>query len=124
MSDASRESYREDLLEFARRRQQQAKQDDRGTVEAHLVQAYLSANGSTPTCKNLVDTVLEAEGRNDPKLHSWLSSRRASNILRGMGFVTRHTNRGSEATIEHERLAALCRRYGIDSTITSTVTSR
>ena len=107
--------YTNDLLEYAMVREQQDQEERKDTVEAKLVKAYVGwpSNSPSPTVGALVDKVLADDAGNDPRLPTWLSPKRAGTILSSLGFQTRHTNRGSEATIEGKRLAALCKRYGI-----------
>jgi hypothetical protein len=115
MGEPNQTEYRNHLLEFARKMEEQAKTDSRGTVEAMLVQAFVDSFGPRPsTCKELVDWVLRTES-DDPSLKNWLTPKKASIILRNMGFETSHTNRGSVASIEPERLNALKKRYGIEA---------
>lgn len=115
MGEPNRTQYREDLLEFARKMEDQARTDNRGTVEAMLIQVFVDSQATkSPTCKELVEGVLASGSEHDPKLRMWLTPKSASSILRNIGFETTHTNRGSVATIEPERLDALRKRYGID----------
>jgi hypothetical protein len=108
--------YRADLLEFCKNLEQQAAADRRESVEGNLLAAYVSWPGNNaPTCKNLVQAVLDEDKGNDPSLQRWLTPKRASNILRNMGFETHHTNRGSEVTIDPNRLQPLRQRFGIET---------
>ena len=85
------------------------------TVEAKLLASYLDHSRehpeTPPTCKEVSRRTLDAE--DDERLGRWLSPHRAGAILRGMGFLTRHTKRGSELSIDPARLAKLRDRYGL-----------
>jgi hypothetical protein len=95
--------------------EEQVKTDSHGTIEAMLVQAFVEYRGTrAPTCKELVNSVIQTEEQNDSKLKYRLTPKMASSILRTMGFTTTHTNRGAVATIEQNRLNALLSRFGID----------
>ena len=114
MSHDSCTQYRKDLVAFCTNLEEQAVADRRDTAEGKLVVAFVSlSESSVPTCKELVDEVLNDDHGNDPQLQRWLSPKKASNILRSMGFHTHHTNHGSEVTIDPERLSTLCKRFGV-----------
>lgn len=109
-------TYREDLIEFARGVDMKATEDRRDSIEAALVEAYLEMMGTkAPTCGELVDRVL---GKEQFRNESWLQPRKASVILKGMGFETNHVRRGAEVTIDNDRLRNLCIRFSIVTTVT------
>ena len=43
----------------------------------------------------------------------WLTPRKASTIMKELGFTTKHENRGSVVRIEPDRLKAICARFGL-----------
>ena len=115
MSEPVCSRYRTDLLEYCKKLEEQAKIDRRNSAEGKLVAAFLEWTEKTaPTCKDLVHSVIDADGGDDPRLSSWLTPNRASKILRGMGFQTRHTNHGSEVTIDAKGLRSHCERFGLE----------
>jgi hypothetical protein len=114
MQEQDRGRYEQDLLEFMKGREQDAESIRRETIEAKLLEAYSSHRGDrAPICKDIRDKVVCQEEDSDLNIGKWLTPRRAGDILRGMGFKTRHTNRGSELSIAPGRLKVLIRRYGI-----------
>jgi hypothetical protein len=116
MNSAESTRYRDDLIQFCSQREKQAEADRRETVEGKLVWSFISWSGRTsPTCKDLIDDIIENDSGDDPNLQRWLTPKRASAILRSMGFETHHTKRGSEVSIEPGRLAGLCQRFGLNA---------
>jgi len=112
LRDPERQRYKADLVSYARTLDNEAAQDSRDTVDAMLVNAYVercTKNGSQPTCGDLADD-LQGE---DESLKRWLNPRRASEMLKALGFRTRHTKRGSEVNIDPDRLILLRERFAI-----------
>ncbi len=110
-----RERYRADLISFAQERERQAREDNTYTAEAKLLRAYVrlrSQQRPEPTCGEVAEVAKTFDGSEDPDL-AWLTPRRTSSILRGMGFTTQHVNRGSVLRVELARLQTLKARYGM-----------
>jgi len=112
LAEPESQRYRTELIEFATELDQQAAQANRTTVEGMLVGAYvdqLAISPTQPTC----DIIAKAVHRVDDSVRRWLNSRKASEILRNLGFTTRHTKRGAEVNIDATRLQVLCQRFAI-----------
>jgi len=107
--------YRQHLLSFAQAIDAQSLEDRKTSVEAMLIDAYVQFSGK-PTFKALATEVLKTAAGDEPGLLKWLSARSVSPILKGLGFTTHRTKRGSEVSIEPARLAALGKRFGIVTT--------
>lgn len=115
MSQQLQERYVTDLFRFAQQRDRQATEDRRGSVEAKLIDAFVSGDWEQPpTCQELATKVTFAE-KDDPKIANWLTPKKVSYIVKDLGFTTQHTNRGSVVSIEQKRLPRLCARYGVIS---------
>jgi hypothetical protein len=81
-------------------------------VEGLLVGAYVQRSGvskTRPTCGDLAKDVKTT----DPSTARWLTPRKASEILRSLGFTTHKTKNGAEVEIEQQRLTVLCNRYAV-----------
>jgi hypothetical protein len=114
LKDPERERYKTDLISYARTLDNEAAQDNRDSVEGMLVNAYVrrcAKPGSQPTCGNLVSD-LQGE---DESLKHWLNPRKATEMLKALGFKTRHTKRGAEVNIGPGCLALLCERYSVQT---------
>jgi len=109
-----RQRYQEDLLAFARQRDAEVREVRRESWEAQLIEAYVALPGKEngPTCQALADIVTNGTDA-DANMHRALTARKVSEIMRGMGFKTKHTNRGSVVMINENRLRELCKRFGI-----------
>ena len=107
--------YSHHLTLYAQGTEEQARQVQLSTPEAMLLQAFVNRQHSArlPTCKDLADEVLAANGADDTNLRKWLHPKAASAILQELGFSTRKTNRGAEVQIQPERLADLVARFDI-----------
>jgi hypothetical protein len=113
------EAYKIELIAFAQRVDSQVKEDHKATVEARLIDAYVFLTKHTkmpPTCKELADEVKKHE--DDASLHRWLTPRKASSMLRNMGFEMTHTRNGAAVRIDEDRLRVLCERFGIVTNVT------
>ena len=116
MSQAVRNRYRSDLLQFARRADEQSRDVGRESVEAAIVRALSSFQDQrkAPTCLEVTNAVLVAEFQNMPDLDRWLKPRTVGTIVRDqLGLKTKHTERGSVVLVERKRLRALQEKYGI-----------
>ena len=106
--------YMDHLLSFGSVVDLQAMEERKTTVEAILLQAYAKiGQHRDPTCKELATEAVSTGSHDDPKIGHWLSPKVAGKILRSMGFKTRHTNRGSVASVDAVTFAALGKRFGI-----------
>jgi hypothetical protein len=113
MEPSEGDKYRKALLSYALAMETEALEGRKETVEGRLLQAYIDLSGSSAlTCKDIAARAVENAGDDDPKLKDWLSPKKASGILRNMGFTTKHSKRGAVAQIDPNRLAALSKRYG------------
>ncbi len=112
-----RETYRTDLLTFARSLESQTCELAGQSAEAAILRVLLdcSRRGEQPTCKRISADVLEEEGDNDPKLKLWLSPKKVGWIVREIGLKTQHTRDGSVVILDESRLRQLASVYGVDT---------
>ena len=111
-----RDGYRSDLLQFARRVDQQAKDVGKESVEAAIVRVVsdFHQKGEEPICAEIAEAVKYAEAENIPNLDRWLTPRKVGQIVRDqLGFQTRHTDRGTAVSWPPMRLHSLEEKYGI-----------
>jgi hypothetical protein len=115
MRTERRERYRADLLAFAQSADTRAREINSESVEAAIVRVLAGCNqrSESITCKELAQTVLEAEERNIANLDRWLSANKVSRMVREMGLETRHTRDGAVVSIDEERLRPLTIRFGV-----------
>ena len=86
------------------------------SVEGMLLKAYSKFNAmNLPTCRELADKVHTMAVSVDHKIQQWLTPKKVSSIVKGMGFKTKHTNRGATVQIDHATLKSLYKRYGIEA---------
>lgn len=106
--------YRKDVLEFAKRQDQAAKDEDNETLEYQLLEEFLKADRSKPvlvqSLVNAINSQSDAADLGSEKLTSKVACKR----LREMGFNTSRKNNGRIATIPEGQLSNLKKRFGIE----------
>lgn len=108
-------SFKSDLLAFARDMEAQHRRDRGETMEAVLVQAYITLSKSSPTCGDVCDRMRDDLGPNDAEVRN-ITARKVSDLARGLGFTTRKTNRGAVLEIDKKRLEGHAERFSIVTT--------
>jgi len=116
LSTVERDRYRSDLLSFVQGADQQTREIGYGSIEAAIIRVLSSSHrrGEQPTCKEICDAVIFAESENVPGIERWLGPRKIGDMLRELGFSTKHTAKGAIAVIDQGRLEGLERKYGVE----------
>ena len=109
----SETSYRDDLVEFARRSQSKAKVLASESAEAAIVQVLLdSVEGNILNCQDVCTMI--ADDGSFPDVAKWIRPRHVGRIVRDeLGLETEHQKQGTVIKFDKEQLKVLAIRYGL-----------